>query len=365
MFYYLFYEVLRSEFSPLNVFRYITFRAIYATVTSLFIGLVVGPFVIQRLRYLKFGQHIREDGPSNHLSKAGTPTMGGVLILAAVSVSTLLWTRLDQSVVFALLFALMWFGGLGFLDDYQKISKGRSLGLRGWHKIGLQALGALLLAFYMARWAPIPTDGTPATAVVFPFFKNFRPDLGWLFIPFAVIVIVGASNAVNLTDGLDGLAIGCTIFVATTFALLAHLTSNQNSAEYLGIAHLPAAGEVGVFCAAIVGAGLGLLWYNAHPAEMFMGDTGALGLGGMLGTAALLVKQEILLPVVGGVFVVEAISVILQVWSFRTRGKRIFKMAPLHHHFEELGWAESKIVARFIIVQAILMVVALSTLKLR
>ncbi len=365
MFYYFFYEILRSEFSPLNVFRYITFRAIYATVTSLLISLVVGPIVIRRLKHLRFGQRIREDGPKNHLAKAGTPTMGGVLILASVLISTLLWTRFDQPMVPALLFTLLWFGGLGFLDDYRKISQNQSLGLRGWHKIALQIMGALILAIYMVYRGPSPSDGTSQTAILFPFFKNLRPDLGWAFIPYAVVVIVGSSNAVNLTDGLDGLAIGCVAVVSGTFALLAYLTSNQNIAAYLGIVHLPEAGQVSVFCASIVGASLGFLWYNAHPAEVFMGDTGALALGGMLGVASLFIKQEVLLPVVGGIFVAEALSVILQVWSFRTRGKRIFKMAPVHHHFEQMGWHESKIVARFMIIQVILMIVALSTLKLR
>ena len=367
MFYYLFFELLTDVFSPLNVFRYISFRAIYATVTALLIALVFGPFVIRHLRQLKIGQYIQEDGPQSHVIKAGTPTMGGVLIISSVLISTLLWARLDQPYIFLLALSLLWFGGIGFLDDYLKITKQQSLGLRGWHKIFLQTIGALAIAFYLYHWGPAPKDDlTTNTSIIIPFFKQLRPNLGFLFIPFATIVIVGTSNAVNLTDGLDGLAIGCTLFVAATFGALGYLTTHQQMAGYLDIAHLPASGEaVAIFCAALIGAGLGFLWYNCHPAQVIMGDTGSLALGAALGTVAILAKAEILLILVGGIFVAEVLSVIIQVWSYRTRKKRVFKMSPLHHHFEQIGWKESKIVIRFWIIAFILMLMALSTLKLR
>ncbi len=375
MFYYLFFQKLFTFFSALRIFQYITFRAIYATITALFICLALGPFVIRRLQLLKFGQIISDDGPKRHLSKAGTPTMGGLLILVAVFISTVLWARLNTSLTFVVLFALVWFGGLGFLDDLLKITRGQSLGLRGWHKMFWQAVGAFFIAYYMYQWSvpPEPLKNeitgvvqiTSKTALVFPFFKHFRPDLGIFFIPFAMLVIIGASNAVNLTDGLDGLAIGCTLFAAGAFAIVAHLTSNKNAAAYLDIVHIPVSGEAAVFCAAIVGAGLGFLWFNAHPAKVFMGDTGSLALGGAMGTVAVLIKGEFLLFIVGGIFVAEALSVIIQVISYKTRKKRVFKMTPLHHHFELLGWSESKIVIRFWIIAAILVLITLSTLKLR
>lgn len=367
MFYYLFFEVLKGVFSPFNVFRYISFRSIYATVTALLISLLFGPFVIRHLRRLKIGQHIQTDGPQTHLTKAGTPTMGGVLIITSVLISIFLWARLDQPYIFLLTFSLLWFGGIGFLDDYRKLTKRQSLGLRGWHKIFLQTIGAFVIAYYVYQWGPVPKDSVASkTSIIIPFFKYLQPDLGILFIPFAMLVIVGASNAVNLTDGLDGLAIGCTLFVATTFGILGYLTSHQKMADYLDIAHLPVSGEAAtIFCAALVGAGLGFLWYNCHPAQVFMGDTGALSLGAALGTASILIKGEILLVLVGGIFVAEALSVMIQVWSYKTRKKRVFKMAPLHHHFEQLGWKETKVVIRFWIVALILMLMALSTLKLR
>ncbi len=367
MFYYLFFEVLKGVFSPFNVFRYISFRSIYATVTALLISLLFGPFVIRHLRRLKIGQHIQTDGPQTHLTKAGTPTMGGVLIITSVLISIFLWARLDQPYIFLLTFSLLWFGGIGFLDDYRKLTKRQSLGLRGWHKIFLQMIGAFIIAYYVYQWGPVPKDSVASkTSIIIPFFKNLHPDLGILFIPFVMLVIVGASNAVNLTDGLDGLAIGCTLFVATTFGILGYLTSHQKMANYLDIVHLPVSGEAAtIFCAALTGAGLGFLWYNCHPAQVFMGDTGSLSLGAALGTVAILIKEEILLVLVGGIFVAEVLSVMIQVWSYKTRKKRVFKMAPLHHHFEQLGWKETKIVIRFWIVALILMLMALSTLKLR
>jgi phospho-N-acetylmuramoyl-pentapeptide-transferase len=278
---------------------------------------------------------------------------------------------LDISITFIVLFSIVWFGALGFIDDYLKVTKQHSSGLNGWYKITLQIVGAFIIVYYIYQWVDAPRElpngiVTAKTALVFPFKKDFRPDLGILFIPFAMLVIIGASNAANLTDGLDGLAIGCTLFVAGTFAVVAHLTSNQNTANYLDLVHLPASGEVAVFCATIVGAGLGFLWFNAHPAKVFMGDTGALALGAAIGTVAVLIKEEFLLFIVGGIFVAEALSVIIQVVSCRMRrGKRVFLMTPLHHHFEKLGWPESKIVTRFWIVAAILVLLALSTLKLR
>ncbi len=367
MFYYLFFEKLTELFSPLNVFRYISFRSIYATVTALLITLLLGPFVIQRLKRLKIGEHIHEDVPQEHQSKAGTPTMGGLLIISSVLISIALWARLDRPHIFVLAFSLIWFGGLGFLDDYQKIARQQSLGLRGWHKIFLQIIGALAIAFYIYHWGPTPKDNlTSKTSIIIPFFKALRPDLGIWFIPFATLVIVGTSNAVNLTDGMDGLAIGCTLFVAATFGVLGYLTSHQRIASYLNIDHLPMIGETtAIFCAALVGASLGFLWYNCHPAQVFMGDTGSLALGAAIGTVSILVKEEILLVLVGGIFVVEALSVIIQVWSYKTRKKRVFKMSPIHYHFLLLGWKESKVVIRFWIVALILMLIALSTLKLR
>ncbi|CAI8033538.1 Phospho-N-acetylmuramoyl-pentapeptide-transferase [Geodia barretti] len=301
--------------------------------------------MINRLKQLRIGEHIREEGPKDYQSKAGTPTMGGVLIIISVLISVVFWSRLDQPYIYLMILTTLWFGGLGFLDDYSKLVKQQSLGLRGWHKIGLQTVGALVIASYLYK------DLTTRTSLILPFFKEVQPNLGILFIPFATLVIVGASNAVNLTDGMDGLAIGCTLFVA---------------AAYLNIFHLPVGGEVTtVFCAALVGAGLGFLWYNGHPAQVFMGDTGSLALGATLGTVAVLIKQEFLLVIVGAIFVVETLSVIIQVWSFRTFGKRVFKMSPIHYHFLLSGWKESKVVIRFWIVGLILVLIALSTLKLR
>ena len=376
MFYHLFFENLLDLFSPFNIFRYISFRAIYATATALIISLVLGPFMITRFKQLRIGEHIQEEvekaqESSENQGKAGTPTMGGILIIVSVLISVLFWARLDQPYIYLMIFTTLYFGGLGFLDDISKISKGQSLGLRGWHKIGLQTVGGLAIAFYLYKWGP-PIAATEASDVVartslsLPFFKDLQPNLGILFIPFATLVIVGTSNAVNLTDGMDGLAIGCTLLVAGTFGVLGYMTSHSIGAEYLNIFHLPVAGEVAtVFCAALVGAGLGFLWYNGHPAQLFMGDTGSLTLGATLGTAALLVKQEFLLIIVGGIFVAEALSVIIQVWSYRTFGKRVIKMSPLHYHFLLSGWKESKVVIRFWIVGLILMLIALSTLKLR
>ncbi len=371
MFYHLFFESLVDTFSPFNIFRYISFRAIYATATALVISLVLGPFMIARLKQLRIGEHLIEEGPKSKSeewdSKAGTPTMGGILIIVSILVSIVFWSRLDQPFFYLMILTILWFGGLGFLDDYSKLVKQQSLGLRGWHKIGLQTVGALAIASYLYQAGPIVTgDVATRTSLSLPFFKTVQPELGILFIPFATLVIVGTSNAVNLTDGMDGLAIGCTIFVAGTLGVLGYMTSHHQIANYLNIFHFPIAGEVAtIFCAALVGAGLGFLWYNSHPAQVFMGDTGSLVLGATLGTVALLIKQEFLLVIVGAIFVAEALSVIIQVWSFRTFGKRVFKMSPLHYHFLLSGWKESKVVIRFWIIGLILVLIALSTVKLR
>ena len=372
MFYHLFFENLIEFFSPFNIFRYISFRAIYATATALLISLVLGPFMIEKLKQLRIGEHIQEEvakaqQDTENQNKAGVPTMGGVLIIVSVLISVVFWSRLDQPYIYLMILTTLWFGGLGFLDDYSKLVKQQSLGLRGWHKIGLQTVGALVIAWYLYRWGPMEAgDVTTRTALVLPFFKDIHPSLGILFIPFATFVIVSASNAVNLTDGMDGLAIGCTLFVAGTLGIVGYMTSHSEIAEYLNIFHLPVSGEVtAIFCAALVGAGLGFLWYNGHPAQVIMGDTGSLALGATLGTVAVLIKQEFLLVIVGAIFVAETLSVIIQVWSFRTFGKRVFKMSPIHYHFLLSGWKESKVVIRFWIVGLILVLIALSTLKLR
>ena len=375
MFYYLFFEKLREFFSPLNVFRYITFRAAYATITALLICLVLGPVVIRKLRSMKVGQSIREEIQDKHNHKAGTPTMGGLLILASLLISTVLWARLDNPLVSVIIFSVIWFGAIGFVDDYVKLRRGAA-GVRGWYKLAAQAVGAFGVAYYVYAYASPPAvvvnglekltrEPVANTVLSFPFFKNVRPDLHWVFIPFAMLVIMGATNAVNLTDGLDGLAIGCVIFVAATYAILAYITSHIRACGYLDILHLPQSGELSVFCGALLGASLGFLWYNSHPAQVFMGDTGSLALGGAIGSVAVFTKNELLLVVVGGIFVVEVVSVVIQVTSFKTRGKRVFKMTPLHHHFEQIGWSESKIVIRFWIIAAILLMATLSTLKLR
>jgi phospho-N-acetylmuramoyl-pentapeptide-transferase len=381
MLYYLLYEVLRRSFSPLNVFRYITIRTVYASLTAMFLALAFGPWLIQKLRQLQIGQYIREEGPEAHQKKAGTPTMGGVLIVLSTAVPTLLWADLSNPFVLLTLFALFGFAAIGFIDDYAKISKQRNLGLTPKKKIYFQVLVSLVVGIALLVLA---TYSAYSTKFVFPFFKRFQPDLvvhslldksyfdGHLwplaFVPFLVaiaIVIVGSSNAVNLTDGLDGLAIGCTVIAAGALTVLTYVSSNYRWATYLEIQYIPRVGELTIFCGALVGASLGFLWYNAHPAEIFMGDVGSLSLGGTLGTIAVIIKQEILLFFVGGIFVIEALSVILQVGSFKLRGKRIFKMAPIHHHFELLGWSESKVIVRFWIAALVFALFALTTLKLR
>lgn len=377
MLYWLLFEQLFPYFSPLRVFRYVTFRTAFASLTALFLCLVIGPWLIARLRQFQIGQYIREEGPASHRSKAGTPTMGGVLIIVAVLVPTLLWANLSNLLVWTAMLSMLLFGAIGFWDDLLKVRRGRNLGLRGRTKFLLQCgaaalIGAVLLALRAA--------GVYSPAMNVPFFKQFRPSLlpevllanPWttplafvVFFFFLVLVVVGSSNAVNLTDGLDGLAIGLMVIAASAMTVLSYTSGHAVFARYLDLIWLPAAAELTVFCGALTGACLGFLWYNAHPAEIFMGDAGSLALGGCLGVLAVLIKQEILLLFVGGVFVLEALSVILQVASFKLRGKRIFKMAPLHHHFEALGWQESKIIVRFWIAGLVMALFALTTLKLR
>jgi phospho-N-acetylmuramoyl-pentapeptide-transferase len=377
MLYYLLYHVMQKYFSPLNVFRYITVRTVYASLTAMFLALVFGPWLIRKLRELQIGQYIREEGPIEHKKKAGTPTMGGVLIVLSTAGPTLLWADLSNQFVLLGLFALLAFAAIGFVDDYAKVAKRRNLGLTGKKKLMLQILVSSVVAVWLLVLA---THSAYSTQLIVPFLKRFRPDLVihglmnaphvWplAFIPFLLfvaVVITGSSNAVNLTDGLDGLAIGCTVIAAGALTILTYVSSNYRWANYLEIQYIPRVGELTVFCGALVGASLGFLWYNAHPAEVFMGDVGSLALGGTLGTIAVIIKQEVLLVFVGGIFVLEALSVILQVGSFKLRGKRIFRMAPIHHHFELLGWSESKVIVRFWIAALVFALFALTTLKLR
>jgi phospho-N-acetylmuramoyl-pentapeptide-transferase len=353
---------LSKVFPAFNVFRYITFRTAMAAVTALLLALALGGPTIRLLTRRLIGQSVRADGPRSHLSKAGTPTMGGLLILMAVVAATVLWMDLSNRLVWIGLGTLAGLGVVGFADDFVKLSQRRSLGLTGRGKLVPQFLVAFAAAWAIESWA---APGTFSTIVTFPFFKKLILDLGAFYIPFVALVLVGSSNAVNLTDGLDGLAIGAFGVAAGTYALLAYVSGNAVAARYLQIAYVPQAGELSVFCGALVGASLGFLWYNSHPADVFMGDVGALPLGGALAAVAVMTKQEMLLAIVGGVFVLEALSVILQVASFKTTGRRIFRMAPLHHHFELAGWPESRVTVRFWILSILFAVLGLSTLKLR
>jgi phospho-N-acetylmuramoyl-pentapeptide-transferase len=359
MFYHLLYP-LHHIFSPFNVFQYITFRSVGAALTALVISLLITPGVIRKLRNFHIGQHIRTEGPQTHLKKEGTPTMGGVIILVSMVFSTLLWARVNNRFIIIGIFAALWLGLLGFYDDYLKLIKKNPRGLSANYKLLGQIVLALIVACYLYMF---PVNSYYTTKVNVPLIKML--DLGYFYIPFVVLMIVGASNAVNLTDGLDGLAIGNIIFAALTYAALTYVAGNFKFASYLRIIYAPGTGELAVLLAAMIGAGLGFLWYNAYPAEIFMGDTGSLFLGGTLGVIAVCIKHEVLLALVGGIFVLEAMSVILQVGSFRLRGKRIFKMAPIHHHFELKGWSEPKVVVRFWIVGIILAFLAFATLKLR
>ncbi|MBV9480766.1 MAG: phospho-N-acetylmuramoyl-pentapeptide-transferase [Acidobacteria bacterium] len=377
MLYWLLYLKLYHYFPPFRIFRYLTFRTAFASLTALFTGLVIGPLVIHRLREFQIGQYIREEGPKAHRKKAGTPTMGGLLIAIAIVVPTLLWADLSNRFVWMAVLATCAFAGIGFADDYLKTVHRRNLGLTGRNKMALQILTSILIAITLIA---MQTRGLYSTKLIVPFFKQVRPDLvleGWLnrhelwplaflpFIAFVVLVIVGASNAVNLTDGLDGLAIGCTVIAAGALAVLTYVSGHAVFSGYLELQRMPQVGELTIFCGAMVGSAIGFLWYNAHPAEVFMGDVGSLALGGAIGTVAVIIKQELLLPFIGGIFVIEALSVIVQVGSYKLRKKRIFKMAPLHHHFELLGWSESKIIVRFWIASLVFALFALTTLKLR
>ena len=357
MLYHLLYP-LAETIGAFNVFRYITFRTAAATLTALFLAFLLGPPLIRSLGRLRVGQPIREIGP-NHQEKEGTPTMGGLLILVSLSVSVLLWANLENRAVWIVLGLTTGYGLLGFIDDYRKVRERHSAGIRARTKLFWQfvmAFGVALLIY---------TDPNFDRELAVPFFKNFTPHLGWMYVPLAALVIVAASNAVNLTDGLDGLAIGPVMIAAGTFLILAYAAGHSVIADYLAIKFVPGSGQLAIFCGALVGGGLGFLWFNTYPAQLFMGDVGSLALGGALGAIAIVIRQEILLAVVGGIFVVETLSVMIQVISFKLTGKRVFLMAPIHHHFEQVGWAEQKIVVRFWIVAIILSLVALSSLKLR
>ncbi len=355
---------LHEQIAGLNVVRYITFRTAAASLTALVISLALGPWMIRRLRAFQIGQVVRQDGPARHLAKAGTPTMGGLLILVAVFAPTLLWADLTNVDVWIAVIATAAFGVIGFVDDYLKVTRHSHRGLFTRYKFAAQIVVALGVGLTLLL---LTTENPPLynTRLIFPFFKNWIPDLGWFYVPFAALVLVGASNAVNLTDGLDGLAISVFAVSAGTFTALAYVTGHKEFADYLLLVRFPPAGELTIFCGALVGASLGFLWWNAHPAEIFMGDVGSLALGGALGTVAILIKQELLLPIVGGVFVLEALSVIIQVGSFKLTGRRVFRMAPIHHHFELIGWQEPKIITRFLIVAIIFALFSLTTLKLR
>jgi len=377
MLYYLFFYALRPYFSPLNVFRYITVRTAVASLTALVLSLLLGPWVIERLRDMQVKQYIHAEGPKGHQKKAGTPTMGGVLIVATIVIPTLLWVDLRNPYVLLALGATLAFGVIGFVDDYNKVVRRQNLGLRPKAKFGLQVLICVLVGITLLD---LQSRGAYSTQLSVPFFKRLHPNLVidsllgrdyiWTlayvpFVLFLVLVIVGCSNAVNLTDGLDGLAIGCVLVSSVALTILTYVSSHAKFAEYLEIQKIPDAGELVIFCGSLVGASLGFLWYNAHPAEMFMGDVGSLALGGAIGVVAVIIKQEILLLSIGGVFVLEALSVIIQVGSFKLTGKRVFRMAPLHHHFELAGWSESKIIVRFWIVALVFALFSLTTLKLR
>ncbi|MBW4038373.1 MAG: phospho-N-acetylmuramoyl-pentapeptide-transferase [Acidobacteria bacterium] len=378
MLYWLLYQKMFPYFPYFRIFRYVTFRCAFASMTAMLIGLLIGPYVIDRLRRFQIGQYIREEGPQSHQKKGGTPTMGGVLICISILVPTLLWSNLTNPLVWLVMFSTVAFGAIGFADDYIKVVKKRNLGLTSRQKLLLQfaASGAIAVALLVLRG-----EHAYSTRLMVPFVKRFRPDLiistllryphiwplAFLpFVLFVMVVITGASNAVNLTDGLDGLAIGCTIIAAGALTVLTYVSGHVVFADYLELQRMPMVSELTIFCGAMVGASIGFLWYNAHPAEIFMGDVGSLALGGVIGTVAVIIKQELLLPFIGGVFVLEIMSVILQVGSYKLRnGKRIFKMAPLHHHFELMGWSESKVITRFWIMALVFALFALTTLKLR
>ncbi|MBT3203147.1 MAG: phospho-N-acetylmuramoyl-pentapeptide-transferase [Gammaproteobacteria bacterium] len=352
---------LTQFYSGFNLFQYLTFRTILGVLTALIISLVVGPWMIRYLSKYNIGQSIRDDGPESHFSKAGTPTMGGALILVAIIVSTLMWSDLTSRFVWVVLFVTAGFGLIGWIDDYKKIALGNSKGLASRYKYLWQSVVGLTAAFVLFSTAELPHE----TQLIVPFVKSLVFDLGWMYVVLAYFVIVGSSNAVNLTDGLDGLAILPTVLVGGALGVFAYVTGNTNFAGYLGIPYIPGVGEMVVFCGALVGAGLGFLWFNTYPAQVFMGDVGALALGAALGVIAVIVRQELVLFIMGGIFVVETVSVILQVASYKLTGRRIFRMAPLHHHFELKGWPEPRIIVRFWIITVILVLIGLASLKVR
>jgi phospho-N-acetylmuramoyl-pentapeptide-transferase len=376
--YWLLYQKLFPYFRVFRIFRYLTLRTVLASSTALLIGLLIGPYVIEKLREFQIGQYIREEGPQSHQKKSGTPTMGGVLICISILVPTLLWADLSNPYVWLVMLSTLAFGAIGFADDYIKVVHRQNQGLTARAKLGLQFVASAAVA---ATLVVMETRGAYSTRLMVPFAKRVRPDLVWewmghiphmhwlVYVPFVIfvmIVISGASNAVNLTDGLDGLAIGCTIIAAGALTVLTYVSGHVVFSDYLELQRMPMVSELTVFCGSMVGASIGFLWYNAHPAEIFMGDVGSLALGGAIGTVAVVIKQELLLPFIGGVFILEAVSVMLQVGSYKLRnGKRIFKMAPLHHHFELMGWSESKVIARFWILALVFALFALTTLKLR
>jgi phospho-N-acetylmuramoyl-pentapeptide-transferase len=377
--YWLLYEKLYIYFHPFRIFRYLTFRTAFASLTALLITLFIGPWVIQKLREFQIGQHVRDDGPKSHLKKSGTPTMGGVLIAIAILLPTVLWSDLANPFVWITVLSTLAFGAIGFADDYIKVIQKRSLGLTARAKLIYQGIAGAAVAVALVILQQFKLFSTQLTV---PFIKSWHPDLLWRawpstvphlgmlaflpFIAFVIFVLMGASNAVNLTDGLDGLAIGCTIIAAGALTVLTYVSGHVVFADYLELQRMPMVGELTVFCGSMVGASIGFLWYNAHPAEIFMGDVGSLALGGAIGTVAILIRQELLLPFIGGIFILEAASVILQVGSYKLRNKkRIFKMAPLHHHFEQIGWSESKTIVRFWIGALVFALFALTTLKLR
>jgi len=363
MFYHLLYP-LHETISAFNLFRYITFRSAYAVVTALVISIWLGPWIIAKLKKHQIGQTIRKEGPKSHYSKEGTPTMGGLIVLAAILVPTLLWADLTNRYIQLILLVTAGMGAIGFIDDYFKVVRKQSKGLVAKKKLAGQLTVGLLLGIALVAWPPSPEFSTTHTDV--PLFKNLALNLGIFFIPFVLLVVAATSNAVNLTDGLDGLAIGLSGIAFVAFAGVAYVSGRTDFSRYLGITYLPGVGELSIYCAATLGAALGFLWFNSHPAEVFMGDTGSLALGGALGALAVLTKKEFMLLILGGVFAAEALSVILQVGYFKmSGGKRLFRMAPIHHHFELLGWPESKVVVRFWIMGAICALLTLSTLKIR
>ncbi len=361
MLYHLLYP-LHTQVSVLNVTQYITFRTAAASLTAFVISLVLGPWMIRKLREFQIGQVIRHEGPAAHRPKAGTPTMGGLLILTAALTPTVLWADLTNPYVWIAVGSTLAFGAIGFFDDYLKVVRRSSHGLQPRYKLVFQVGVATLVGLSLLALAD---ENLYTTRLIFPFFKNLIPDLGWWYVPFAVLVLVGAANAVNLTDGLDGLAISVFTVAAAAFTALAYVTGHAVLAAYLLLVHFSPTAELTIFGGSLVGAGLGFLWYNSYPAEIFMGDVGSLALGGALGTVAILIKQELLLPIVGGVFVIEALSVIIQVASFKLTGRRVFKMAPLHHHFELSGWSEPKVISRFLIAAVVFALLSWTTLKLR